>query len=540
MIFFVLSGLSLKGQILNQPAEGTVSFITSQNVYVKFASTENIKIGDTLFILQNDKLFPVLIVKFQSTISCACVPISEIKLNVQDKVMCRQKEIHERVKADTVRQSDIKPAIQEIDTNQVEQIEQVPKKQVISGYISIASHSMFSNLAAGNSLRMRYNLSLTVKNIANSKFSAESYISFNHKNNHWDEVAGNIFNGLKIYNLALNYEINKNCNLLLGRKINPMISNMGAVDGLQFKMKLGLFTLGLLAGARPDYRDYGFNFNLLQFGGYTNHGFSSKNGPVLSTLAFIQQTNRGKTDRRFIYFQHSNQVIPNLSFYGSIEFEMYKKTLVRQDTSILSDSTYLIDNGPRVANIYSSIRYRLSRKISFSVSYSARQNIIYYETYKSLVDRLLQSGTRQGFFIQANFRPSNKLSMGTTLGYHLQLNDIRPTRNINTYLTYSQLPGLGVTATVSVMLMQTSNLSGNIYRLNLSRDIVPGKLFGGMNYSYIDYRFYNTESVLPQNVGEVSLTWKIASKLSFSAYFEGTFEKLNQYNRLYVQLNKRF
>ena len=156
---------------------------------------------------------------------------------------------------------------------------------------------------------------MNAQNIGNSKLSAEVYIDFVHKINEWSEIKADIFNGLKIYNLALNYEFNKNNKIWLGRKINPRISNMGAIDGLQYELRLKSFTIGVVGGFRPDYLNYSFNAKLLQFGGYLGHDYSNKNGSMQTTLAFINQMNNGKTDRRFAYFQHTNALIKNLYFF---------------------------------------------------------------------------------------------------------------------------------------------------------------------------------------------------------------------------------
>jgi len=50
----------------------------------------------------------------------------------------------------------------------------------------------------------------------------------------------------------------------------------------------------------------------------------------------------------------------------------------------------------------------------------------------------------------------------------------------------------------------------------------------------------NSGETLAQNIAEVSMTWRIIRKLAFTLYYEGTFEKVNQFNRLYGQLNFRF
>jgi hypothetical protein len=52
-----------------------------------------------------------------------------------------------------------------------------------------------------------------------------------------------------------------------------------------------------------------------------------KHGIIQNTLAFIQQNNSGQTDRRFAYFQHSNSLLTGLKFFGSVECDLYKKTI---------------------------------------------------------------------------------------------------------------------------------------------------------------------------------------------------------------------
>ncbi len=82
--------------------------------------------------------------------------------------------------------------------------------------------------------------------------------------------------------------------------------------------------LGVLAGTRPDYNDYGFNKNLLQYGGYL--AFDTKKDDIFtqSSLAFMEQMNNMKTDRRFLYFQHSSSLLKNLYFFSTFEVDLYK------------------------------------------------------------------------------------------------------------------------------------------------------------------------------------------------------------------------
>lgn len=525
---FVVLGLNLNGQDNASENEGIVSYITSQSVYVKFKSTKQISIGDTLYFRRDGQLVPALKVNNMSSISCVCIPISSISLKVNDSLISKQKsepvEDQSNNNIEVVTAPVISTPESEIDTIKDDK----KKKQRIDGRVSVASYSNFSNTPGGNSQRMRYTFSMNAQNIGDSKFSAESYMSFVHTDKNWDEIANDVFKGLKIYNLAVKYEPSETMIILLGRKINPKISNIGAIDGLQVEKRFNSITTGAFVGSRPDYINYSFNINLLQFGAYLGHSFSGKNGNMQSTLAFVEQKNDGKTDRRFAYLQHSNSLLKNLYFFGTVELELYQKINGEEQSK------------PSLTNFYLRLRYRVIKQLSFSLSYREQSSMIYYETYKDYVDQLIDNEAVRGFRFQVNYRPIKYMAVGVKVGYRSAKQDPRPTKNAYGYISYSRVPWLNVSATLSVTLLETSYLSGRIYSLGISRDIVPGKLYGSISYRYVDYKFVTYDSFLKQQVGDINLNWRIMRKLSLSVAYEGIFESTNTYNRLYLNLIKRF
>lgn len=537
-IIFMLHCTILEGQDPYTSREGKVSYTTTQYIYVRFPSTNDIAPGDTLYYRQDSILMPVLTVKELSSISCVCIPISAMRLSVGDGVVSKQKarqpENNKAIKTVPGTIPTIKPQDSVVAKKGVVE----KRKQLISGNISAASYLNFSDVTSA-SQRMKYNFSMVIRNIGSSRLSAETYISFAHKLDDWSSIQDDIFNGLKIYSLALDYEINKRNTLWFGRKINPRISNAGAIDGLQYELKAGSFTVGLFGGTRPDYQNYSFNPDLLQFGGYLGHDLAGKNGSMQTTVAFIEQMNNGMVDRRFAYLQHTNSLLRNLYFFGSMEVDLYKKTMNPVD-SVLQDTTYKKDNSPVLSNLYVSLRYRPVRKLSLSLSYSARQNVIYYETYKSLVDRLLEAATVQGFIFQVSYQPIRLLSVGVNAGYRDNKNDPRSTKNLYCYVTYSQLPVVRVATTISATLLETGYMSGQIYSLGISRDLVAAKLSAGLNYRYVSYKFHAGEPKLIQNMAELNFTWRILKKLSCGLYYEGTFDKNSMFNRLYMNITQRF
>ncbi|MEI7500226.1 MAG: hypothetical protein WCK84_07220 [Bacteroidota bacterium] len=536
-LFF--TGPVLMSQNYYATIEGKVSYVTTQYVYVKFQSTENISKGDTLYSYQAGVLAPVLVVGDISSISCACIPISTQKLSIADLIVSGRKAIKPVIAGDKDEKPGLPAEVKSRDSVVAKPVQPKKRKQLISGNFTVASYLNFSNITS-NSQRMRYSFSLNAKNIGNSKLSAEAYINFVHKIGEWSEVRDDIFNGLKIYSLALNYEFNKHHKIWLGRKINPRISNAGPVDGLQYELKFNSFTFGVIAGTRPDYKNYSFNPNLFQFGGYLGHDLTTKKGNMQTTIAFIEQMNNGFTDRRFAYFQHSNALLTNLYFFGSVEVGLYKKVMNPVDT-IQKDTTYTKDNSPTLSNLYLSLRYRPIRQLSLSISYSALNNIIYYETYpKNILEKMIEVATVQGYMFQANGQPVKNLSIGLNIGYRDSKLDPKPSKNLYGYVTYSNVPGINVSATISATLLETSYISGRIYSLGISRDLVPGKLSGGLEYKYVSYKFLSGESKQIQNMADLNLIWRIIKKLSCSLYLEGTFEKNSIFNRVYINITQRF
>jgi hypothetical protein len=526
-IFLIINQLS--GQQVTENLIGRVSFISSQNVYVKFKSTSGISSGDTLYISSGDKLIPALLVNSLSSVSCLCSSISDLNIPIDHIIIARISS--ERSNSQQVEPKIFKNAVTENKPSEdsLSQQNKVGKnKQIIQGSFSESSYSDFSNTGVPNSQRFRFTLSLLAGNIAGSKFSIESYISFKYKAGEWQEVKDDIFSALKIYNLAVRYDFNKSTSLSVGRRINSRISSMGAMDGVQFEKSIKNFSLGILAGSRPDYQNYGLNFSLFQYGGYLALS-TRKNGRVSqSSVAFIEQTNNFKTDRRFLYFQHSNTLIKNLNFLGTVELDLFKLENDVPKSTLDLTGTYL------------SLSYRLSKKLSLSGSYDARKNVMYYETYKSYVDMMLENELRQGFRLYGNLKVAKNMSIGLQSGYRFLKSDPHPSRNIYGYFSYTNVPGLNFSATISGTYIESSFINSKIAGLSLLKDFAGGKVQTGIGYHLVDNTLPESQSDVIQHIGEINFYWQFYKKFSLSVNYEGTFESSNTYNRIYLQLRSRF
>ena len=524
---FLLTGL--KGQSATENRVGKVSFVSSQNIYVRFKSCEGIAAGDTLFITSGDTLVPALVVQSLSSVSCLCSSITDHPVLTDHIIIARVKADKPEAEAAAVAGISAASQQQEVKADSVNRATKATeKKQKVSGSISLNSYSDFSDTDVPDIQRFRYTLSLNAIKIGGSRFSFETYASFRHKAGEWQEVQDDIFNALKIYNLSVRYDLNETTRFSLGRRINTRIASMGATDGIQFEKSFNNFTIGVLAGSRPDYLNYGFDPSLFQYGAYLAYNTKNTGKFTESSVAYVEQTNDFKTDRRFIYFQHSNNLIRNLNFFSTVELDLFS----------------IVDDVPQstfdLSGLYLSLSYRASGKFSINGSYDARKNVVYYETYKTFTDRILEEGMRQGYRLSFNWRFLRNMSAGIHAGYRFLKSDPVPSRSLSGYYTYSNIGGLNLSATVSGNYIETSHINSSIAGLSLLKDFAGGKLQSGAGYRLVNNRILENEKDLLQHVGELNLYWHVFEKLSFSANYEGTFEQENAFQRIYIQLRKSF
>lgn len=531
LIFFAGKAIIVEAQENRKIIEGKVSYVTGESIYVKFESTAGIENGDTLFVRVNGELAPGLIVRHQSSISCLCNPLDVNDFDIDDLVYAgiREKIVDQSEKIVTEDLPD-KDVNEQILTSSTEKEEKQVKnrQQEVSGRLSVSSYSNFSNSDSDDSHRFRYTLSMEMENISDSKLSAETYISFKHKLNEWDMVKQDLNNALKIYNLALKYDFTENSTLWAGRKINPKIANVGAIDGIQFQQRFNNFFAGVAIGTRPGWSNYGYNTDLLEYGGYFGHGKQTKNGFIQSTLGFFEQRNTSKTDRRFVYFQHTNSAIKKLNLFSSFEIDLYKR---------INDNP---QNTLSLTSLYLSANFRVSPKLSLFGSYDNRKNVIYYETFRNYTDEVLQQASRQGVRLRVNYRPVNYLIFGASAGTRFRIEDARPTNTLNGFATWSKIPALHASLNLSANIMQTSYLNGQIFGARLSKDIIPGKIYSMIHYRWVDFKYFNSVTKLKQNIGEVDFSYQFNKKLYLSVNFEATFQKKEKYNRLYLNLRRKF
>lgn len=540
LILFCSMATPLSGQNEFVLEKGAVSFVSSINVYVKFPSTERINRGDTLFLQQNKQLIPCLIVKDKSSTSCVCSSLLSEKVKVGTEFFARTKGLSP-LKNEEKQQAEEKPDNNAAPIPGDTLIKATPEpiivdkerdegdyKQKIRGRLSAASYSSF--YGSETTHRMRYAFTMQGNNIGNSRFSTDNYITFRHTIGEWGAVKDNFNDAFKIYSLSVKYDLDKRSSITLGRKINQRISSMGAIDGLQIEKGFhNNFMVGVIAGSRPDYLDYGVNLKLLQGGVYVGYNSDKDQKFQQNTLAIIEQRNHAKPDRRFVYFQHTDNILKDLNVFGSLEIDLYQN--IHEE----------ISHKAKLTNLYLSLRYKVSKKISVSASYDNRNNIIYYESYKSYIDQLIDDETRQGLRFNLNYRIFKTITWGVNASWRFQKSEANTSKNLNSYLNFGKIPGIKASASITANLLQTNYLDSKIFGVRLSKEIIAGKLNADIYYRMVNYQYKNYEFSIQQNIAGIDVALNLMRKLAFHVYYEGTFDsKANTFHRLNTKIIQRF
>lgn len=509
---------------------GTVTYISSQNVYVKFENTDGIVKGDTLYLKAGSKLIPAVIVQFISTKSAAGEAAGNTELKVDDKLYAIiEREIPDAVQEETVSPAPIPVSTGAADAEIVQNFKsRKAKEQAVTGKFSVQSYSNISNSPYfADNQRWRYSFALNAKNIGGSRLSFTDYMTFAYRADEWAQLKDNFGRSLRVYDFALSYDFTAKTSLWLGRHLNRKISNISSIDGVQFETGINENYAGVVAGSRPNYSDLGLNMKLFEYGIYIGREDSLSSGYMTNTAAFFEQTNDFKTDRRFLYFQHSNSLLPNVNIFLSIEADMFKQI------------SGVKKNEFQLTSLFTSIRYSPSRVISLTLNYDARKNVIYYETFRNFIDSLFENETRQGYSARINIRPVDKLSIGLTGGYRFRKSDIKPAKNFGGYLTYSRIPAVEITPTISYTKLTTSYIDGSTAGLRLSRSI--GSYFDiSLYYRNTQYKFYSTIGNLDQNSISADLSTYLFNPVYLSLSYEGIFEKTSTSGRILLGLTTRF
>ncbi len=177
-----------------------------------------------------------------------------------------------------------------------------------------------------------------------------------------------------------------------------------------------------------------------------------------------------------------------------------------------------------LTSLFTSVNIRPSDFFAVMISYDARKNVIYYETFKTLVDSIIENETRQGFRTRLTLKPFNNFYIGGDYGYRHRKGDLKPSNNYGGSISYSQIPGIESSVTVSFNKLSSSYTEGDIWTASLNRPIAFG--FDVMlGYRFTNYKFRSGIDDLKQNSVSINLNTYFLKPVLLNFTYEGIFWK---------------
>jgi len=530
LLFFCASIFGQQENIVSK--SGVVTFKASQNIYVRFSDTDMISVGDTLYSNKDGILSPCMIVSKKSSSSCICLKLENCTIEVEDAVVFPIKKQLQEEKIVNDLPNDPEIIVDEqIETSK--ENNSAPSKskykQKIRARASAATYSNLSNEENKDRHRTLLRFSINADHINDSKLSLEAYVNYRKNFIEGDLPTDYQTSFVNVYNLAATYDIDSTMSISFGRKINRKISSIGPIDGLQVDKYFKNFYVGGVAGFKPDISGFEFNSDLYEFGGYVGHYKSSRSLYTMTTFGVLEQHNGGPIDRRYAYLQHSSTLWRKLSLFSSAEVDIYDKI------------NGVISSKPRLTNLYLSTRYRVNRGLSFSLSYDARKRIIYYETLRTEVERLLADDQqRQGIRGRINIRPFKYINTSVSYSKRFQSDNQNKSDNINATLSHSRLPVVSGRFSFSINMNESNYLTSKIMSFRYSRSLIKRKLQGDFYYRIVNYNYGSSDFNSSQNYYGVNLSLRLTKSLRLSILGELSTRGTDQRIRLNTKLIKRF
>lgn len=528
-ILLIIPGSILFAQsVKDTTITGKVSYQSVENIYVQFDDTQGIKKDDSLFIKKGRNYFPVIKVDFTSSRSVAGILLGNHEVKTGDVIYAFIKIIREERDSQHVYVPIILPddSVLTLQANNYVKSKVVEPK--VSGRVTVQSYSNFSNQQSRfDYQRWRYAFRLNAQNIGSTGLSYSHYINFAYRSSEWKEISSNLGQAIRIYDLALSYDFSEVTSLWFGRHINRKVSNMGTIDGLQFETKFPVVSIGVVVGSRPNFKDMGFNTKLFEYGLYLSRFDTLGQRGMENILGYFEQTNNFKTDRRFLYFQHSNSAIENTRLFLSTEVDLFKKVMGKSKNELT------------LTSLFASVSIRPSRYVSLYFSYDARKNVIYYETFKSFTDSIYENETRQGFRTRITIQPVRNLFVGVNYGYRFQKGDPKPTNNYGGYITYSLIPVIESGVTASITRLTGIYVDGTTWGARLYKDFNFGMGFA-VDYRNIRYKFSQNIPDVIQHSASFNINTRLLMPVYVNLTYEGDFEKNRSAGRILMNLSYRF
>jgi hypothetical protein len=490
---------------------GEVSYVASENVYVRFVATSDLTAGDTLYL----DGAPCLKVLQVSSVSAVTERMGACEPAVGDQVILRVLKTNDDDSPETT------GAVSAVDTSEtgsddslrslIEVIDK-SKRDWVDGRFSIASYSNYTpDDNEGGYTRMVGRAYVNADQIGGSRWSFNTYFNFQEYIRSDNNPSRGRQTLLNVYRAAITYQAKDSLAFTLGRAINTKVSSLGPMDGLQVEKYWGSFFAGAIVGSRPGLQDFSYDPSLFEYGAYAGVDRRQGDWRIQATAGFLEQRNQGKVDRRFLYFQESTSW-KNWYWFASGEMDLYENF----DTASAANTF-------KLTSLYTSLRYRINRHWTAFASFDSRDRIIFFEQFDTEIERLLaDQKVRQGYRARLNYRSSSGWSLGAVFNYRKELQTYNFSQFVQLYGMY-RLPVIG--GNFSARYGQTTSryLLTRLWSARYSRNWFNGKLYAGVYYRGLGYTNQQTDVEVPtqhyygmEATGQIVGSWRLGGLAEYS------------------------
>jgi hypothetical protein len=494
--------------------QGTVSYQTGINTYVKFEQTRPIQIGDTLFNASN----PCLLVQAKSSTSCVCVLINGCSLHIGDtleyfyfdKIVVQQEE-------PTPSLSDTNSTIQSLPKDSIKINEPVTSGSL--SFSTLAQQSLWSEANRTNLRQIiRFGVShhfmfLGKPSILNLNGNYQHYYS-NLPSNYPSAGRLNIFQG------SIDQQLNSQLRLSVGRSFQANgLSTFGILDALRVQYSQNKWQFESLVGFLPHLGTFGIDLKQQLIGTSFVYAKSTQGKYLQFGFGTYLQLKNGLFDR----FTTASQGVLNvgkLQGYFSSDIDLSAKSV-------------------RLNNLFVSSQWMISKKWQLFLSYDARQHFILWNSYnQSLIDDLLDNAVQQGLRVRIQYRAG----ANTILSLHV-------TNRFNKQLSQMQLLGLQIRQQKFFWRGAQLSYSGNLasypswfsvqQTLRFEQQIRSNQL--GLYYrSQLFDRKEISTTIINQSTFGIQYNSALKKQLRFNLTSEFGMQQQQKIIRTYVTVIKKF
>lgn len=347
-------------------AEGTITYVTTDQVYSNIGLNKGAAVGDTLKVLRRGQelgLIHITSIANKSSVSESLVPILQFQLG-------------DRVVLDKIR-IEVLPTKKEIVSKKPKpsKLANRPKWRQ-SGNISARYMStQYSDKPTNNRSIGMVNYRLRASGVLNPQL--------------WVYGRSDLLSGdFNLYQARLTVgKSNGKFFMQLGRVFSPALAGLGATDGLvvSTSIKKGV-TLGMLGGYLPTQKNMNFSKEVLKTGGFIHLKKRTNHIRINGSASFAQQKFNGQTDREFVYWSWRSDYKKSLSISINQTIDLYTTQSIGDRKSMTPTSNQL------------SIKFRPTSNLSIYSRYSGRRQVVYYESGQTLPDSLFQDELRSGWY----------------------------------------------------------------------------------------------------------------------------------------------